>query len=46
LEPATTWWWERLFAGNVVAKIGVLVLFFGVAFLLKYAYERIHVPIE
>lgn len=38
--------WERLVAGNLVAKVGILVLFFGVAFLVKYAYERIHVPIE
>lgn len=38
--------WERLFSGNVVVKVGIVVLFFGVAFLLKYTYERIHVPIE
>jgi uncharacterized membrane protein len=38
--------WERLIGGNLVAKVGVVVLFFGVAFLLRYAYERIHVPIE
>jgi uncharacterized membrane protein len=38
--------WERLVGGNLVAKVGILVLFFGVAFLIKYAYERIHVPIE
>ena len=38
--------WDRLVGGNLVAKVGILVLFFGVAFLLKYFYERIHVPIE
>ena len=38
--------WERVFSGNVVVKVGIVVLFFGVAFLLKYTYERIHVPIE
>ena len=38
--------WERLFGGNLVVKVGVVVLFFGVAFLLRYAYERVHVPIE
>ncbi len=38
--------WERLFSGNVVVKVGIVVLFFGVAFLLKYTYERIQVPIE
>lgn len=32
--------------GNVVAKAGVVVLFFGVAFLLKYAAEHAILPIE
>lgn len=32
--------------GNVVAKIGVIVLFFGLAFLLKYAADRNLFPIE
>lgn len=32
--------------GNVVAKVGVVILFFGVAFLLKYASERGMLPIE
>src|SRR5690349_2824487 len=36
----------RFLGGNVVVKVGIVVLFFGVAFLLKYTYERIHVPIE
>jgi uncharacterized membrane protein len=44
--PAGPSLWERLFSGNVVVKVGVVVLFFGIAFLLKYTYERIHVPIE
>jgi uncharacterized membrane protein len=39
-------WLERLFRVNIVAKVGILVLFCGIAFLLKYAYERVHVPIE
>jgi uncharacterized membrane protein len=38
--------WERLFSGNLVVKVGIVVLFFGVAFLLRYAYERVHVPVE
>jgi uncharacterized membrane protein len=42
----TPGFWERLFTQNLVVKVGVVILFFGVAFLLKYAYERIHVPIE
>lgn len=32
--------------GNVVVRAGVIVLFFGVAFLLKYSAERNLVPIE
>ena len=32
--------------GNVVVRAGVVVLFFGVAFLLKYSAERDLVPIE
>ncbi len=32
--------------GNPVVRIGVVVLFFGVAFLLRYAWERELVPVE
>jgi uncharacterized membrane protein len=38
--------WSWLLGGNTVVRVGVVVLFFGVAFLLKYAYEHTHVPIE
>ncbi len=31
---------ERLLEGNIVAKIGVVILFLGVGFLLKFAYDR------
>jgi uncharacterized membrane protein len=31
---------ERMLEGNLVAKVGVVILFFGFAFLLKFAYER------
>ena len=41
-NPVTRW----LFGGNTLVRIGVIVLFFGVAFLLKYAAERDIVPIE
>jgi uncharacterized membrane protein len=34
----------RLLAGNIVAKVGAIVLFFGVGFLLKFAYERGMMP--
>ena len=32
--------------GNLVVRIGIIILFFGVAFLLKYAAEHTQVPIE
>ena len=35
-----------LLGGNAVARIGVVILFFGVAFFLKYAVERGWLPIE
>ena len=31
---------ERLLEGNIVAKLGVVILFFGVGFLLKLAYDK------
>jgi uncharacterized membrane protein len=31
---------SNLFSGNIVAKAGAIVLFFGVGFLLKFAYDR------
>jgi uncharacterized membrane protein len=37
---------DWLLGGNTVVRVGVIVLFFGVAFLLKYAYEHTRVPIE
>ncbi len=37
---------EWLFGGNLVAKIGLLILFIGVSFLLKYAAARVTLPIE
>lgn len=37
-------WWKRLIGGNIVAKIGVIILFFGVSFLLKYAYDHALLP--
>jgi len=35
-----------LFGGNLVAKLGLLILFIGVSFLLKYTAARVSVPIE
>ena len=35
-----------LLGGNTVARIGVVILFFGVAFFLKYAVDRGWLPVE
>lgn len=35
-----------IFGGNMLVKLGVLILFLGLAFLLRYAAERVTVPIE
>ncbi len=32
--------------GNTVVRVGIVILFFGVAFLLKYAYDHAQVPPE
>ena len=37
---------EYFSTGNLLVKVGVIILFFGVAFLLKYAAEHSNVPIE
>ena len=37
---------EFIFGGNVLVKLGVLILFLGLAFLLRYTAERVTVPIE
>jgi len=37
---------QFLTGGNALVRIGVVVLFFGVAFLLRYMAEHTHVPIE
>jgi hypothetical protein len=37
---------DWLLRGNLMARAGVVVLFFGVAFLLKYSYQHLQVPIE
>jgi uncharacterized membrane protein len=43
--PIVTWVRNYFTSGNLIVRVGVLVLFFGVAFLLKYAAEHSHVPI-
>ncbi|XCN74047.1 MAG: DUF2339 domain-containing protein [Candidatus Electrothrix aestuarii] len=46
MERAITYVQQFFTQGNVVLRVGLLVLFFGVAFLLKYAAERNMLPIE
>jgi len=38
-------WWNKLIGGNLVAKMGVIILFVGVGFLLKYAYDNAFLPV-
>ncbi len=42
LRAAKVW----LTAGNPLLKVGILLLFLGLAFLLRYAAERVTLPIE
>ena len=44
--PPVRWIREYFTGGNLIVRVGVIVLLFGVAFLLKYAAEHSHVPIE
>ncbi|MFP3615689.1 DUF2339 domain-containing protein, partial [Paraburkholderia sp. SIMBA_050] len=37
---------DWLLGGNTVVRVGIIVLFFGVAFLLKYAADNSMLPIE
>ncbi len=46
VDRGIAWLKDYATTGNVVAKAGVLVLFVGVSFLLKYAVERNALPIE
>lgn len=43
-EPSALW--KFLLGGNTLVRVGVIVLFFGVAFLLKFASEHVEIPIE
>ncbi|MBI5718362.1 MAG: DUF2339 domain-containing protein [Burkholderiales bacterium] len=42
LAPVKAW----LFGGNTIVKLGVAILFVGLAFLAKFASEHVQVPIE
>lgn len=37
---------KLIFGGNTIVKVGVLILFLGLAFLLRYAAERVTLPVE
>ena len=43
-KPNPLWAW--LTGGNTLVRVGIVVLFFGVAFLVAYAAENVDVPIE
>jgi uncharacterized membrane protein len=46
-EPPIIGWIRGFFTGgNALVRAGVVILFFGVAFLLRYMAEHTHVPIE
>ena len=42
-EPGAIW--RAITGGNTLARVGVVVLFIGVAFLVKYASEHVTIPI-
>ena len=44
--PEAPAWWSRLLAGNLLAKIGVVLLFFGVASGLRLAAEYGLMPVQ
>jgi uncharacterized membrane protein len=45
-SAAPMWLLEFFTTGNVVAKVGMVIVFFGVAFLVRYAADRGLLPIE
>ena len=45
-ERMPAWLSKLIFGGNTIVKVGVLILFLGLAFLLRYAAERVTVPVE
>ncbi|HBO38145.1 MAG TPA: hypothetical protein DD638_05735, partial [Pasteurellaceae bacterium] len=38
--------WNWLVTGNLMLKVGIVVLFLGLAFLLRFASEHVYVPVE
>ena len=45
-EPIFHFLREFFTGGNTLVRVGVLILFFGVAFLLRYLAEHTHIPIQ
>jgi len=45
-QPPAPAWWSRLLAGNLLAKVGVVLLFFGVASGLRLAAEYGLIPVQ
>jgi uncharacterized membrane protein len=43
---SSRWLVEFFTTGNIVAKVGIVIVFFGVAFLVRYAADRGLLPIE
>src|SRR6185369_16948531 len=43
-KPNPIWAW--ITGGNALVRVGVVILFFGVAFLVGYIAENVDVPIE
>ena len=46
LDPVVAWVRDYFTGGNLVVRTGIIVLFFGVAFLLKFAADHSLLPIE
>jgi uncharacterized membrane protein len=46
VENAINYAKEWLFGGNTLVRSGIVILFIGVSFLIKYVAEHSHVPIE
>ena len=46
IPAAPNWLIEFFTTGNVLAKVGMVIVFFGVAFLVRYAADRGLLPVE
>ncbi len=46
LDVVVTFVREFFTGGNTLVRVGIIILFFGVAFLLRYVAEHSHIPME